>query len=97
MHTQWVSNVVGASDDSLVSVGVVASQHGYAGTRCKKDKEDTSVAVSILEAVSRMEAAMEKDCIYTRTISVRERVATLQVLQHKYCLRRWRLGYIDDC
>ncbi len=97
MHPQWVSNVVGANDDSLVSIRVVASQHGHEGKKLKNDKEDNFVAVSILEAVSRMEAAMEKDCIYTRTISVRERVATLQVLQHKYCLRRWRLGYIDDC
>ncbi len=76
-------DLVGVSDGSPENIGAVAPFLSCVSKKRKK-KDDTVVEDSILEAVSRMEAAMEKDRTYARAISIRERMDTLQDLQRKY-------------
>ncbi len=65
----------------------------------KKRKKTDDVEDSILKAVTMMEAAMEKNRQYARAISIRERVDTLQNLQHEYCFKEMEArikGYKEE-
>ncbi len=76
-----LSDTVGVSDRLPEHVEPVAPLLSLAQ---KKRNNTDDVEDSILKAVTRMEAAMEKDRQYARTICIRERMDTLQDLQRKY-------------